>query len=202
MDQRRNGALMAKLRRELGLTQHQMAQRLRVSDQAVSKWERGSGCPDVTLLAPLAEILGVSAERLLAGELISNDRENGNMKRLKFYVCPACGNLLTAAGPAEAFCCGRRLTPLAPQEADGEHAVRVEPVEDEWYVTFGHPMDKNHFIRFFAYVGMERLLLVRLYPEQGGELRIPRLSGGRAYLCCSRHGLFTVPLPGESRGGA
>ncbi|MCI2058626.1 MAG: helix-turn-helix domain-containing protein [Oscillibacter sp.] len=192
MDQRQTGALLAALRAERAMTQRQVAAQLGVSAQAVSKWERGLGCPDVELLSALAGIFGVGVERLLAGALDPNEQETGNMKRLRFYVCPSCGNLLTAAGSAELACCGRKLLPLEPRRADDAHAVRIQPVEDEWYVTFGHPMEKDHFIRFFAWVGVERLVLVRLYPEQGGELRIPRVYGGKLYLCCSRHGLFEV----------
>ena len=56
-------------------------------------------------------------------------------------------------------------------------------------------MRKDHFIRFAAWGGMDRVLLVRLYPEQGSELRIPQLrGGGKLYLCCSKDGLFEVPM--------
>jgi len=195
MDCRQTGKLIAALRRERGLTQRQVAEQLRVSVQAVSKWERGLGCPDVSLLPELAGFFGVRTERLLSGDLDPQDREVGNMKRLKFYVCPVCGNVLTSAGPAELACCGRTLEPLLPAAADEEHRVRIEPVEDEWYLTFPHPMEKEHFIRFAACVGSERVLLVRLYPEQGGELRIPQMRGSRLYVCCSRHGLFEVKQP-------
>ena len=71
----------------------------------------------------------------------------------------------------------------------------VQPVEEDLYVTFSHPMEKGHFIRFALWLGIDRMLLVRLYPEQGGEFRIPNLRrGGKLYLCCSRDGLFEVPL--------
>ena len=150
--------------------------------------------PDVSFLPRLAEIFSVSTEKLLSGSLETNEPEGGNMKRLKFYVCPDCGNVMTAASAAELTCCGRRLQPLEVHEVDEAHAAQVELIEDDWYVTWRHPMEKDHFFRFAAYVGSERVLLVRLYPEQGGEVRIPRMSGGRLYLCCSRHGLFPVGL--------
>ena len=65
MDCGKVGALIGRLRRERGLTQRELAGRLLVSDKAVSKWERGAGCPDVSLLAPLAEELGVDLAALL-----------------------------------------------------------------------------------------------------------------------------------------
>ena len=82
------GVLLRHLRQEANMTQRELAETLHVSAQAVSKWETGAGCPDVGLLAALAERFGVSVERLLAGDLEPNDLDGGNMKRVKFYVCP------------------------------------------------------------------------------------------------------------------
>lgn len=194
MDQKKMGRLIFTLRREQGLTQRQIGETVGVDHRTVSKWERGLGCPDVSLLGSLAARLGVPIERLLLGELDPNDTDGGNMKRTKFYVCPDCGNLLTATGGAELFCCGRRLKALRPQKTDGDHCCTVQEVEDDWYITFPHPMRKDHFIRFAAYVGYDRVLVVKLYPEQGGEARFPRMHGGKLYLCCSSHGLFEVNL--------
>lgn len=190
MNSKQIGALLLQLRKEQGKTQEQVASVILVSAAAVSKWERGLGCPDVSLLPSLSQLFGVSLERLLAGDLAPNDLDGGNMNRLRFYVCPDCGNLLTATGGGTLSCCGRTLEPLIPQPMDDAHSIHAEEVEDDWYVTFSHPMEKDHFFRFAAYVGSERVLLVRLYPEQGGEFRIPQMHGGHLYLCCSRHGLY------------
>lgn len=195
MEQKTMGPLLTKLRKERGLTQQQMADTLHISPQAVSKWERNLGCPDVTLLPVLSETFGVSMEHLLSGDLSPNAREVGNMKRMKFYMCPECGNVITASGGGEFHCCGRKLTALAVQPADEMHSAEVQCVEDDWYVTFSHSMRKDHFIRFAAYVTMDRVLLVRLYPEQGGEFRIPQLRrDGKLYICCSQDGLFQIPI--------
>ena len=171
------GSLLLRLRSERNMTQREVAQVLCVSTQAVSKWERGQGCPDVSLLPALAQLFGVSIIRLLAGDLAPEEPEVGNMKRLKFYVCPDCGNILTSAGGGELHCCGRKLEPLQARPADEAHTVQVQEVEEDWYVTFRHPMEKDHFFRFAACVTTDRVLLVRLYPEQGGEFRIPQLRG-------------------------
>jgi len=187
------GALISKLRKERKMTQRDVAERLCVSPQAVSKWERGIGCPDVSFLPALSELFGVAVERLLAGDLNPAETDGGNMKRIKFYVCPDCGNILTATGGGELHCCGRKLEALKVKPADEEHIAAVQAIEEDWYVTFSHPMDKGHYFRFAAYVTMDRVLLVRLYPEQGGEFRIPQIrGGGKLYLCCSRDGLFEV----------
>ena len=189
------GSLLLRLRSERNMTQREVAHVLCVSTQAVSKWERGQGCPDVSLLPALAQLFGVSIIRLLAGDLAPEEPEVGNMKRLKFYVCPDCGNILTSAGGGELHCCGRKLEPLQARPADEAHTVQVQEVEEDWYVTFRHPMEKDHFFRFAACVTTDRVLLVRLYPEQGGEFRIPQLrGGGKLYLCCSRDGLFEVKV--------
>ena len=68
IDKERFGAFLARLRKERGMTQRELADRLHVSDKAVSKWERALSLPDVALLIPLADCLGVSVTELLLGE--------------------------------------------------------------------------------------------------------------------------------------
>ncbi|WP_251318550.1 helix-turn-helix domain-containing protein [Flintibacter muris] len=68
MDNEHFGAFIAQLRKELGLTQKELADRLNVTDKAVSKWETGKGFPDVKLLEPLAQALGVSLVELMQGK--------------------------------------------------------------------------------------------------------------------------------------
>ena len=70
IDKERFGAFLAQLRRERGMTQKDLAERLYVSDKAVSKWERGLSLPDIALLQPLAETFGVSITELLSGRRI------------------------------------------------------------------------------------------------------------------------------------
>ena len=68
MNREKTGALIAAARKERHLTQKELAQRLHVSDRAVSKWERGVGFPDVSLLEALADALGLRVLDLLRGE--------------------------------------------------------------------------------------------------------------------------------------
>ena len=71
------GARIALLRRARGLTQTQIADRLGVTPQAVSKWERGLACPDLVCLDELSDLLGISIDALLRGaacEIIRADR--------------------------------------------------------------------------------------------------------------------------------
>ena len=187
----RTGSLIYGLRKEKGLTQRQLAEQLHVSDKAISKWERGQGCPDISLLGELSKILGVNIEKLLLGELEANGTDGGNMKRVLFYTCPDCGNTITSTGPAELSCCGRKLVALVPQQCDTEHEFTIEMIENDFYITFSHEMTKEHYLTFLACVSWDRVLLVRLYPEQGGEVRIPRLPKAQIYIGCNQHGLWT-----------
>ena len=56
--------------------------------------------------------------------------------------------------------------------------------------TINHDMTKDHFISFIAYVGIDRVLMVRLYPEQDAAVRISKMFRGKFYYYCSKHGLF------------
>ena len=67
MDKEKTGRLIAQARKERGLTQQQLAERLHITAKAVSKWETGVSCPDVGLLIPLSEELGLSVTELLEG---------------------------------------------------------------------------------------------------------------------------------------
>lgn len=190
MDCNKVGKLILNLRKEKGMTQRQLADEMNISDKAISKWERGFGCPDVSLLRELSEVLNVNIEKILLGDLEPNDADGGNMKKIKFYVCPNCGDTLTVTGDAEISCCGRKLMPLIPKPADETHRLTVEQVENDSYITFTHEMSKKHYIIFIAYVACDRILIIKLYPEQSGEVRFTKMYGGRIYFCCSRHGLW------------
>lgn len=195
MDCEKIGALLKRLRTERGLTQKQAAEMLSVSDKAVSKWERGAGCPDISMLTEISRIYGVSAEALLNGELVTDSRNGGNMKRTKFFVCPECGNIITASGGGELSCCGRKLAALSAEKPDEKHTPTVEIVDDEYYVTFDHPMEKSHYIMFAALVGYDRVSFVRLYPEQEAAVRLPHIGGGGTlYFYCTEHGAMSVKI--------
>ena len=71
MDPKKTGGFICMLRKQLGMTQAELAARIGVTDKAVSRWERDKGFPDLTLLIPLAEALGTSVTELLAGEAMS-----------------------------------------------------------------------------------------------------------------------------------
>lgn len=73
MDCKKTGRLIFSLRKEKKLTQKELAEKLNITDRAVSKWERGLGAPDISLLKPLSEILEVSINEILIGEKNSSE---------------------------------------------------------------------------------------------------------------------------------
>ena len=139
-----------------------------------------------------AEIFGIDLGKMLDGDLNERETDGGNMKKVKFYFCPVCGNLVTAASGADVICCGRKLEPMIENETDEKHLAEVKIIDGEYYISFGHKMEKEHYINYVLCTGYDRALVVRLYPEQGGEVRIPRISGAKIYLVCSRDGLFRI----------
>ena len=184
------GSTIKSLREAKNLTQSQLAQQIGVSDKAVSKWETGKGLPDLSLLEPLGAALGVSVLELLSGEPVVNRNTSGNMLRTKFYVCPICGNILHATGNALIGCCGITLPPMEAEDMDDAHRPVIEPVEDEHFITVPHPMTKQHYISFLAYLTSDRLQLVKLYPEGNAETRLRLRGRGMLYLYCNHHGLM------------
>jgi desulfoferrodoxin (superoxide reductase-like protein) len=87
-------------------------------------------------------------------------------------------------------CCGITLPSLEVEDADQEHDITVENVEDEHFIMVHHPMTKQHFISFAAFVTSDRLQLVKFYPEGNAETRMQLRGMGYLYYYCNQHGLF------------
>lgn len=189
MDCSKVGNLICSLRKEKGMTQRQLADAMNISDKTISKWERGLGCPDVSLLPELSSLLGVDIEKILSGDLSPNDYEGGNMKRIKFYVCNECGNIISSTGEASVSCCGRKLESLEAVKADENHSLHVETIEYEWFITSKHDMSKDHYISFIAFVTGDKLLMAKQYPEWNIQLRFQKFGHGKLFSYCTKHGL-------------
>ena len=189
------GAAIRQLREGRNMTQGELGEKIGVSGKAVSRWETGKGLPDITLLEPLAQALGVSVMELLSGEPISNKNVSANLLRGKFYVCPICGNVIHSIGGSLISCCGITLPPLEAEDGDDDHGITLEAVEDEQFVTVHHPMTKAHFISFLAFVTTDRVQLVKFYPEGNAETRLQLRGRGSLYYYCNRHGLFRKKWP-------
>lgn len=72
MDQLKTGKFIAQMRKERGLTQRQLADALLISDKTVSKWECGNGMPEVSLMMPLCQLLGITVNELLSGKRLTS----------------------------------------------------------------------------------------------------------------------------------
>lgn len=190
MNQYITGAIIKKLREERNMTQADLAAKLCVSDKTVSKWETGKGYPDITLVESLAEALQISVIELMSGSDVKNTNKTFNMRKIKFYVCPICGNVINSTGETVISCCGITLPPLEPEPADDEHALHIEPVEDEYYVTMDHPMTKDHYISFMVALKSDGYEMVKLYPEGPAEARFKTRLTSRIWYYCNKHGLF------------
>lgn len=182
--------VVKQLREKCGLTQAELAERIGVSSKTVSKWETAKGLPDISLLQPLAQTLGVSVIELMNGEHITNKNVSANLLRSKLYVCPVCGNVIHCNGETVVSCCGITLPPLDAEETDEDHMIRIEDVEDEQFVTIEHSMTKHHYISFIAFVTTDRFQMVKLYPEGNAQTRFQLRGRGFLYFYCNRHGLY------------
>ena len=184
------GATIKQLREKCHMTQADLGELIGVSSKTISKWETAKGLPDISLLQPLSQALGISIIELMNGELITNQNVSANLLRSKFYVCPVCGNMIHCTGDMVASCCGITLPALTADEGDHDHGITIETVEDEHFVTVHHPMTKQHYISFLAFVIGDRFQLIKLYPEGNAECRMKLLRHGVLYYYCNHHGLF------------
>lgn len=184
------GNIIKELREKKGYTQRQLADILLVSDKTISKWETGKGLPDVGIVSELAYSLGVSLAELLTGEYAENRNRSSNMKKLSFYVCPVCGNIIQAVGNGSYSCCGILLPELETEEEDEKHVLEAEEIDGEYYVSLEHEMSKTHYISFFAYVTGSYVQMIKMYPEQNAECRFTKRGHGFIYAYCNRHGLY------------
>ena len=185
-----SGLTIKKLRESQNLTQKELAVKIGVSDKTVSKWETGRGLPDISIIDDLAKSLGVSLTELLTGELKTNKNISGNMKKLLFFVCPICGNIIWSLGEGSFCCCGITLPPLEAEKSDKSHEIKIEHTEDEYCVTMAHPMTKKHYVSFISYVTSDNVEIIKLYPEQDICVRFKRKGAGVLYFFCNKHGMY------------
>lgn len=190
MENNKVGNLIRKLRKEKDMTQKQLADKMNISDKAVSKWERGLGLPDISLISELTELLGVDLQNFLAGDMIPNNFVNGNMKNTKYYICPTCHNITFCTGEAEVSCCGKKLILQTMIKAKESEKLTVEVMEKDWYITTNHPMTKDHYISFVAFVTGDRMQIIKQYPEWDLSVRVPNRGREMLIWYCTEHGLF------------
>ena len=137
MDAQKTGRLIAEARKEQGITQKELSQALHVSAQAVSKWERGLNFPDLSLLEPLGEQLGLTVSELLAGargeepgeELLRDSlrlllSQAGRKLRRWRRLAQACLGLLLVLALGAGFWLVKNHTELLPQKV-----TTIAPIE-------------------------------------------------------------------------
>ena len=116
------------------------------------------------------------------------------MLKSKFYVCPICGNVIHSTGEAVIHCHGVLLTAEEPEEANQNHQIYIEQIEDEYFVRIEHSMSKSHYISFIAALSSDRIQTVKLYPEGNAETRFKISGVKRIFFYCNKDGLFYVDL--------
>ena len=114
------GDHLFRARKNKGLSQEMVAEKLGVSRQTISKWETAKGYPDITLLESIANALSVSVTELISGNTIVNSNVSANMLRSHFYVCPVCGNIVHSMGEIVIQCHGLQLQQEEAEDTDGE----------------------------------------------------------------------------------
>lgn len=112
------------------------------------------------------------------------------MKHIKFFVCPHCGNLITAMADTSVSCCGKKLQALTPRKASENERLSVEIIENDYFISTQHEMVREHYISFVALLTGDSIMLRRQYPEWELQTRIPVFSHGRLLWYCTQHGLF------------
>lgn len=187
-----SGKMIKELREKKNMTQKELAEKLLVSDKTISKWETEKGLPDISFIGQLASILGVSIAELFAGEYVINTNKSGNMKKVCFYVCPICGNVIVSTGEGNFNCCGVTLVKAEVEEDNSSHVIECETIENDYYVQINHPMEKDHYISFAAFITTDTVTMVKMYPEQNARCRFTKNGHGYIIIYCNRHGLFSI----------
>lgn len=191
MDQIKTGNVIRELRIKEGMTQRVLAEKLRVSDRAISKWERGLGCPDVSLLTELSKIFRLDLVSLLDGELKENEETNGNLKKTKLYYCPTCKNIVLSSSPVKAFCCSHLLDIVEPEKKSPDMDIEINKGSSV-VISSEREQRKDDYASLVLYLTSDSYIIKRLYPEWGINIEFPYLGHGK--LIWERNGSFYYTL--------
>ena len=191
MNAKKTGSLIRSLRIKKGLTQKELAQMICVTDKAVCKWEKGRGCPNITLISQLSKVLGVDIQSILQGYLDKNKKIGENMNHLKFYKCPTCGNLVTSIKSVELSCCGNKLSPVSAQtRSEPEYQPVIQEFDGQYSIKFNHPMTKSDYISQVIVVRYDQIMTVNLYAESEAIITIPQVRGIRLFVITNKSELI------------
>lgn len=195
MNAEKTGSLIRSLRIKKGLTQKELAHMICVTDKAVCKWEKGRGCPNITLISQLSKVLEVDIQSILQGYLDRNKKIGENMNHLKFYKCPTCGNLVTSIKSVELSCCGNKLSPVSAQtRSDPEYQPVIQEFDGQYSIKFNHPMTKSNYISQVIVVRYDQIMTVNLYAESEAIITIPQVRGIRLFVITNKSELIVVTV--------
>ncbi|MCI7567103.1 MAG: helix-turn-helix domain-containing protein [Treponema sp.] len=195
MNAEKTGNLIRSLRIKKGLTQKELAQMICVTDKAVCKWEKGRGCPNITLISQLSKVLEVDIQSILQGYLDKNKKIGENMNHLKFYKCPTCGNLVTSIKSVELSCCGNKLSPVSAQtRSEPEYQPVIQEFDGQYSIKFNHPMTKSNYISQVIVVRYDQIMTVNLYAESEAIITIPQVRGIRLFVITNKSELIAVTV--------
>lgn len=193
MNAEKTGKIIYEARAKKGMTQKELADAIAVTDKAVCKWEKGHGCPDITLLSQLSKVLEIDIQSILRGELVKNRSIAGNMNRLKFYRCPTCGNLVTSVKEIEISCCGNKLHSMELRQTDNpKYQPVISEFDGRYLVSFKHPMTKDEYIANLITVQYDKLMVTNLFAEQEAVVILPQIGGVRMFVITSKGELFAI----------
>lgn len=195
MNAEKTGSLIRSLRIKKGLTQKELAHMICITDKAVCKWEKGRGCPNITLISQLSKVLEVDIQSILQGYLDKNKKIGENMNHLKFYKCPTCGNLVTSIKSVELSCCGNKLSPVSAQtRSDPEYQPVIQEFDGQYSIKFNHPMTKSDYISQVIVVRYDQIMTVNLYAESEAIITIPQVRGIRLFVITNKSELIAVTV--------
>lgn len=141
-------------------------------------------------MSTLAQVFETDIQVLINGEINKNENEKDDMRKIGFYVCRKCGNIITATSEASITCCGNKLSSLEPRKAEECDMLKVEDVGGEWFIFSEHEMTKKHCISFVAYVSDSSVMMFQQYPEWNLQLTLPMYRTGRLVWYCTKCGLL------------
>ncbi|MBQ0001938.1 MAG: helix-turn-helix domain-containing protein [Treponema sp.] len=193
MNAEKTGKIIHDIRIKKGMTQKELAAAINVTDNAICKWEKGHGCPDITLLSQLSKVLEIDIQSILQGRLIINRSFGSNMNYLKFYRCPTCGNLVTSIKDIEISCCGNILNPVSSKTSEEEkyHPI-IREFDGQYTVSFNHPMTKDDYISNVIVVQYNQIISINLFAEQEAIVTLPQVAGIHMYVISSKGELIFI----------
>lgn len=193
MNAEKTGKLIHDIRVKKGMTQKELAATINVTDKAICKWEKGHGCPDITLLSQLSKVLEIDIQSILQGRLIKNRNVGSNMNYLKFYRCPTCGNLVTSIKDIEISCCGNILNPVSSKISKEEkYRPIIREFDGQYSVSFNHPMTKDDYISNVIIVQYNQIMSINLFAEQEAIVTLPQVAGIHMYVISSKGELIFI----------